>query len=57
LKTGLSGHLEETRNQIGRLEKVFEKLGKEPKGIACPAIDGIIKEADETAGDRGQGRA
>jgi ferritin-like metal-binding protein YciE len=24
---------------------VFEKLGKEPKGVDCPAIDGIIDEA------------
>ncbi len=51
LKTGLTNHLEETNNQIVRLEKVFEKLGQEPKGTTCPAIDGIIKEADETAGE------
>ena len=25
--------------------------GHEPKGVDCPAIDGIIKEADEVAGD------
>jgi ferritin-like metal-binding protein YciE len=30
---------------------VFAKLGQEPKGATCPAIDGIIKEADETAGE------
>jgi ferritin-like metal-binding protein YciE len=26
-------------------------LGKEPKGTTCPAIDGIIKEANEVAGE------
>lgn len=51
LAAGLQGHLEETRNQVQRLEKVFQKLGKEPSGTNCPAIDGIIKEADETAGE------
>lgn len=51
LKAGLKSHLEETNNQIERLKKVFAKLGQDPKGTTCPAIDGIIKEADETAGE------
>ena len=51
LVAGLKGHLEETNKQVERLQKVFEKLGKEPSGTQCPAIDGIIKEADETAGE------
>jgi ferritin-like metal-binding protein YciE len=51
LVTGLKGHLEETNKQVERLQKAFEKLGKEPSGTSCPAIDGIIKEADETAGE------
>lgn len=51
LKAGLKAHLEETKNQIDRLDKVFAKLGQEPKGVNCPAIDGLIKEADETAGE------
>lgn len=51
LKAGLKSHLEETNNQIERLKKVFAKLNQEPRGATCPAIDGIIKEADETAGE------
>ncbi|EHR05375.1 YciE/YciF ferroxidase family protein [Bradyrhizobium sp. WSM471] len=51
LVAGLKAHLEETNKQIDRLGKVFAKLGKEPSGTHCPAIDGIIKEADETAGE------
>jgi ferritin-like metal-binding protein YciE len=51
LVAGLKGHLEETNKQVERLEKAFEKLGKQPSGTQCPAIDGIIKEADETAGE------
>jgi ferritin-like metal-binding protein YciE len=51
LSKGLKDHLEETKGQIGRLGQVFKKLGKEPTGAKCPAIDGLISEADEVAGE------
>ena len=51
LKQGFETHLAETENQIKRLEQVFRMHGQEPKGVTCPAIDGIIEEANEIAGD------
>jgi ferritin-like metal-binding protein YciE len=51
LAKGLRDHLRETEHQVARLEKVFENLGQRPKGTDCPAIDGLIKEADEVAGE------
>jgi ferritin-like metal-binding protein YciE len=36
---------------VTRLQQVFEKLGQDPKGVDCPAIDGLIREADEVAGE------
>ncbi|KGB81568.1 hypothetical protein JT55_12725 [Rhodovulum sp. NI22] len=51
LREGFEHHLEETRGHVERLEKVFGELGKDPKSETCPAIDGIIKEANEVAGD------
>jgi ferritin-like metal-binding protein YciE len=48
LAAGLRDHLEQTKDHVDRLEQVFKKLGKEPKGVDCPAIDGIIKEAEES---------
>jgi ferritin-like metal-binding protein YciE len=51
LTAELRNHLRETENQVKRLEQVFEKIGEEPKGVDCPAIDGLIKEADEVAGE------
>jgi ferritin-like metal-binding protein YciE len=51
LAHGLKTHLEETNKQIERLDQVFRKLGQKPSGTDCPAIDGLIKEADETAGE------
>ena len=51
LANGLKTHLEETNKQIERLDKVFQKLDKKPSSTQCPAIDGIIKEADEAVGE------
>src|SRR3979490_1451314 len=51
LKQGLKNHLEETNKQIERLDQVFKKLGKLPPGTDCPAIDRLIKESDQTAGE------
>lgn len=51
LKQGFKTHLSETNEQIKRLEQVFKLYGKEPKGVDCPAIDGIIKESNEVAGE------
>lgn len=51
LKQGFQTHLAETKNQIKRLEQVFQIMGKSPKGVDCPAIDGILKEADEVTGE------
>jgi ferritin-like metal-binding protein YciE len=51
LTAALKAHLGETENQIKRLEQVFKLLGEEPEGTDCPAIDGIIEEAQEIAGE------
>jgi len=51
LKAGFEQHLTETQNQIKRLERVFEMHGQKAKAVDCPAIDGIIKEANEIAGE------
>ena len=51
LASGLRNHLTETEQQVSRLEQVFEGLGEEPRGTDCPAIDGLIKEADNVAGE------
>lgn len=51
LKQGFEAHLGETKNQVKRLEEVFEMHGVQAKGVDCPAIDGILDEADEIAGE------
>jgi ferritin-like metal-binding protein YciE len=51
LKRGFETHLKETEQQVKRLERVFEMQGKEANGHKCPAIDGIIREADDVMGE------
>ena len=51
LKQGFETHLQETQNQIKRLEQVFQMHGQEAKGATCAAMDGILAEAKEILGD------
>jgi len=51
LRQGFETHLTETKGHIQRLEQVFKMHGAEIKGVDCPAIDGIIDEAEEVAGE------
>jgi len=44
----LEHHAEETQEQIKRIEQIFRALGREPQGVTCQAILGLIEEADET---------
>ena len=43
----LESHLEETNEQINRLEQVFEIIGKKATAKKCEAMDGLIKEGEE----------
>lgn len=51
LKAGFEKHLQETEGHIERLEQVFQMHGAEAKAVNCPAIDGIMEEADDVSGD------
>jgi ferritin-like metal-binding protein YciE len=51
LKQGFLTHLDETRTHVQRLKEVFQMQGAEVKGVDCPAIDGIIEEANVIAGE------
>jgi ferritin-like metal-binding protein YciE len=44
-------HLEETRRQKERLERLFEQRGMSPAGHTCHAMKGLIKEAKELISD------
>jgi len=50
LSAAFESHLAETEKQVSRLEQALEFLGQKAKSTSCPAIDGIISEANDIAG-------
>jgi ferritin-like metal-binding protein YciE len=44
-------HLQETQQQIERLEQVFESIGESPKTKPCHGMTGIIEEGKEIMGE------
>ena len=51
LTAAFKAHLGETEKHVQRLDQAFELIGQSPKGTKCPAIDGIIDEANDIAGE------
>ena len=48
LKQALQTHLEQTKKQVERLDRVFEILEKRSTGKTCEAMKGLIAEASES---------
>jgi ferritin-like metal-binding protein YciE len=55
LKQTISTHLEETKNQITRLENVFESIGEKAVAKKYLAMEGLLKEATELLSDTDKG--
>ena len=47
LRAAFEEHLEVTKQQVERLEKIFEKLEVSPKGKRCAAMEGLVEEGSE----------
>jgi ferritin-like metal-binding protein YciE len=47
LKAAFEEHLEETKEQVGRLDKIFKMLGTKAEGKECPALKGLVQETEE----------
>ncbi|MGH7952001.1 MAG: ferritin-like domain-containing protein [Limisphaerales bacterium] len=47
LREAFESHLMETEGHVQKVEEIFSTFGKPAKSKKCPAIVGIIKEADE----------
>jgi ferritin-like metal-binding protein YciE len=46
LKTALVEHLDVTRQQITRLDQIFEELGEKASGESCKGMEGVISEGE-----------
>jgi ferritin-like metal-binding protein YciE len=55
LQHGLSNHLEETKGQVVRLEKIGEILGKKMTGKTCVGMKGVLEEGSEVLEDTDKG--
>lgn len=51
VKEALVQHRDQSQQQVSRLERVFEMLGKRPRGRHCSALEGLLEEVDETIED------
>jgi len=47
LRQAFEEHLEQTRNHVSRLEKVFADLGEKAKAEKCKGMEGLIKEGSD----------
>lgn len=47
LRDAFLNHLEETKNQVQRLDKIFKQIQERPEGETCEAMQGLIKEGSE----------
>lgn len=47
LQDAFRQHLDQTQNQIKRLDQIFQTLGKNPKGKKCKGMEGLLAEGEE----------
>ena len=48
LRAAVEQHIQETRDQVERLTRVFESIGEKPRGKHCDGMAGILEEAKST---------
>lgn len=51
LSDGFKTHLKETKQQVKRIERVYDLLGLEPEEEGCDAMKGLLKEGEEIMDD------
>jgi ferritin-like metal-binding protein YciE len=55
LKDGLTNHLEETKEQVARVEQAFEMMGQPAKSKPCKGMRGLLEEGSEIIGEEEPG--
>jgi len=54
LRAAIEEHLEQTKGQVERLEKVFAMVDKAPRAEHCKAMEGLIHEGDDLLAEDGE---
>jgi ferritin-like metal-binding protein YciE len=47
LKSAFEEHLEQTREQVKRLDRVFQSIGEKPQAKTCEGMQGLLKEGEK----------
>jgi ferritin-like metal-binding protein YciE len=47
LRAGFEEHVRQTEEQVKRLDRIFEGLGKSPRGKKCKGMEGVLEEGKE----------
>ena len=55
LKQGFLTHFEDTKNQVERLKRIFELMGKKATGKHCDGMEGAIDEVKEAIDEETEG--
>src|SRR6185436_12179951 len=55
LREAIEKHLEQTEEQVSRLEKVFELCELKPQAKKCEAMEGLIEEANNLISENEKG--
>jgi len=55
LRSAFEHHLKETKDQVQRLEQVFEILGSSPRGKTCNGMKGVLEEGAEMLQETAEG--
>ncbi len=54
LKQAFEKHLAQTKEQVARLNQIFDLLGQEPGSKSCKAMKGLIEEGKEKIDESGK---
>ena len=57
LKAGFEAHLRQTQEHVSRLDQIFDKLGKSPRGKHCKGMEGILAEGKELLKEKSEPEA
>jgi ferritin-like metal-binding protein YciE len=52
LRSAFEEHEHQTREQVRRLEQIFDKLDTDAKGKVCKGMQGLLAEGDEFIGEK-----
>jgi ferritin-like metal-binding protein YciE len=54
LRDAFQSHLAQTKDQIKRLDSIFEELDESPKGKTCKGMEGLVEEGSEIVSENAE---